>query len=165
MIHIKERLMQYADKYSGCYKYAGVYVKVIQDMIEQLLADLEQDEKENGWIPVSERLPENEREKVMVMTPSGTTVGWYAKKAFSKGWATEYKKVWHILYFYDIEPWCLTSNFDYYRNPKIYTLENEKVRSLQVLAWKPLKEMFKNFDPCVEQGILEEMKETGEKND
>lgn len=61
MIHIKERLMQYADKYSGCYKYAGVYVKVIQDMIEQLLADLEQDEKENGWIPVSERLPEDEK--------------------------------------------------------------------------------------------------------
>ena len=27
-------------------------------MIEQLLADLEEDEKENGWIPVSERLPE-----------------------------------------------------------------------------------------------------------
>lgn len=59
MIHIKERLKQYADKYSDCYKYAGVYVKVIQDMIEQLLADLEQDEKENGWIPVSERLPES----------------------------------------------------------------------------------------------------------
>ena len=38
MIHIKERLMQYTDKYSGCYKYAGVYVKVIQDMIEQLQA-------------------------------------------------------------------------------------------------------------------------------
>lgn len=57
MIHIKERLMQYADKYSGCYKYAGLYAKVIQDMIEQLQGDLEQDEKENGWIPVSERLP------------------------------------------------------------------------------------------------------------
>lgn len=27
-------------------------------MIEQLLADLEEDEKENGWIPVSERLPD-----------------------------------------------------------------------------------------------------------
>lgn len=38
MIHIKERLKQYADKYSDCYKYAGVYVKVIQDMIEQLQA-------------------------------------------------------------------------------------------------------------------------------
>jgi len=58
MIHIKDRLKQYKDKYSDCYKYAGVHVKVIQDMIEQLQADLEQDEKENGWIPVSERLPE-----------------------------------------------------------------------------------------------------------
>lgn len=58
MSHIKDRLKQYADKYSDCYKYAGVYVKVIQDMIEQLQEDLEQDEKENGWISVSERLPD-----------------------------------------------------------------------------------------------------------
>lgn len=58
MSHIRDRLKQYADKYSDCYKYAGVHVKVIQDMIEQLQNDIEQDEKENGWIPVSERLPE-----------------------------------------------------------------------------------------------------------
>ena len=58
MSHIKDRLKQYKDKYSDCYKYAGMYVKVIQDMIEQLLNDLEQDKKENGWIPVSEGLPE-----------------------------------------------------------------------------------------------------------
>lgn len=58
MIHIKDRLKQYKDKYSDCYKYAGLYAKVIQDMIEQLQADLEQDEKENGWIPVSDRLPD-----------------------------------------------------------------------------------------------------------
>lgn len=58
MSHIRDRLKLYKDKYSDCYKYAGVYVKVIQDMIEQLQADLEQDEKENGWTPVSERLPE-----------------------------------------------------------------------------------------------------------
>ena len=72
MIHIKERLMQYADKYSDCYKYAGVYVKVIQDMIEQLLNDLEQDEKENGWIPVSERLPED---GTYITTLDGELVG------------------------------------------------------------------------------------------
>lgn len=58
MNHVRDRLKQYADKYSDCYKYAGVHVKVIQDMIEQLQGDLEQDEKENGWIPVSEGLPE-----------------------------------------------------------------------------------------------------------
>lgn len=61
MIHIKDRLKQYKDKYSDCYKYAGLYAKVIQDMIEQLQADLEQDEKENGWIPVSERLPDPDK--------------------------------------------------------------------------------------------------------
>ena len=61
MSHIKDRLKQYKDKYSGRYKYAGLYVKVIQDMLEQLQSDLEQDEKENGWIPVSERLPESDK--------------------------------------------------------------------------------------------------------
>ena len=70
MIHIKDRLKQYKDKYSDCYKYAGVHVKVIQDMIEQLLADLEQDEKENGWIPVSERLPEDEKEYLVTLEKS-----------------------------------------------------------------------------------------------
>ena len=57
MSHIRDRLKQYKDKYSDCYKCAWLYAKVIQDMIEQLQGDLEQDEKENGWIPVSERLP------------------------------------------------------------------------------------------------------------
>lgn len=74
MSHIKDRLKQYADKYSDCYKYAGVHVKVIQDMIEQLLADLEQDEKENGWIPVSEGLPEDDTTVlVSCKTRNGTT--------------------------------------------------------------------------------------------
>lgn len=61
MIHIKDRLKQYKDKYLDCYKYAGLYVKVIQDMIEQLQADLEQDEKENGFIPVDEKLPDPDK--------------------------------------------------------------------------------------------------------
>ena len=67
MSHIKDRLKQYKDKYLDCYKYAGVYVKVIQNMIEQLQEDLEQDEKENGWIPVSERLPEDETEYLVTL--------------------------------------------------------------------------------------------------
>lgn len=62
MSHIKDRLKQYKDKYSDCYKYAGVYVKVVQDMIEKLQDDLEQDEKENGWIPVKyHQISEKER--------------------------------------------------------------------------------------------------------
>ena len=48
MSHIKDRLKQYKDEYSKYGKYDGLYVA----------DDLEQDEKENGWIPVSERLPD-----------------------------------------------------------------------------------------------------------
>lgn len=80
--------MQYADKYSGCYKYAGVYVKVIQDMIEQLLADLEEDEKENGWIPVSERLPKK-CEDVLTSVKFTGCLGRYGT----------FKKIGHIDYY------------------------------------------------------------------
>ena len=104
MSHIKDRLKQYKDKYSDCYKYAGVHVKVIQDMIEQLLADLEQDEKKNGWIPVSEELPEFKKidvlgspdiyktEKVFVQTKRGEMfVAWCHKTVYiSKIFSDEY---------------------------------------------------------------------------
>lgn len=86
MIHIKDRLKQYKDKYLDCYKYAGVHVKVIQDMIEQLLADLEQDEKENGWIPVSERLPEIKKNYLECYLVTDGRFYWMAYLASEKEW-------------------------------------------------------------------------------
>lgn len=58
MSHIKDRLKQYKDEYSKYGKYDGLYVADVLEMLEQLQGDLEQDEKENGWIPVDEKLPE-----------------------------------------------------------------------------------------------------------
>lgn len=58
MSHIKDRLKQYKDEYSKYGKYDGLYVADALEMLEQLQDDLEQDEKENGWIPCNERLPE-----------------------------------------------------------------------------------------------------------
>lgn len=58
MSHIKDRLKQYKDEYSKYGKYDGLYVADVLEMLEQLQGDLEQDEKENGWISASERLPE-----------------------------------------------------------------------------------------------------------
>lgn len=60
MSHIKDRLKQYKDEYSKYGKYDGLYVADVLEMLEQLQDNLEQDEKENGWIPVSERLPEDD---------------------------------------------------------------------------------------------------------
>lgn len=127
MIHIKERLMQYADKYSGCYKYAGVYVKVIQDMIEQLLADLEQDEKENGWIPVSEGLPEDEKECLVTLEKVyGTPEKLYGIANYLKFGDTGY---WNERKYGYLE-WDKYS--DGHGGTKMYI----------VIAWRPLPELY-----------------------
>lgn len=74
MSRIKDRLMQYKDEYSKYSKYDGLYVEDVMEILEQLQEDLEQDEKENGWISVSERLPEDDTTVlVSCKTRSGTT--------------------------------------------------------------------------------------------
>lgn len=59
MSHIKDRLTYYNDFMK---KLADYYQMILASdvfkIIEELQDDLEQDEKENGWIPVSEGLPE-----------------------------------------------------------------------------------------------------------
>lgn len=60
MSHIKDRLSSYHDWMQDIVKrYELVTARDFLEMIEQLQEDLEQDEKENGWIPVSERFPES----------------------------------------------------------------------------------------------------------
>lgn len=59
MSHIKDRLSDYHDFVKKLADdHQMVLASDVMDMIEQIKDDLEQDEKENGWIPVSERLPE-----------------------------------------------------------------------------------------------------------
>lgn len=58
MSHIKDRLIQLKNEVESTGDGAYLSKNNISKIVELLLADLEQDEKENGWIPVSERLPE-----------------------------------------------------------------------------------------------------------
>lgn len=61
MSHIKDRLSSYHDWMQDIVnRYKLVTARDFLEMIEQLQEDLEQDEKENGWIPVSERLPKED---------------------------------------------------------------------------------------------------------
>lgn len=61
MIHIKDRLSDYHDFLKKLVDdHQMVLASDVMDMIEQIKDDLEQDEKENGWIPVSERLPDDD---------------------------------------------------------------------------------------------------------
>lgn len=128
MSHIKDRLKQYKDKYSDCYKYAGLYVKVIQDMIEQLLNDLEQDEKENGWISAGERLPEDEKECLVTL---------------EKVYGTPEK-------LYGIANYLKFGDAGYWNEKKYGYLEWDKysdghggTRMYKVIAWTPLPELYK----------------------
>lgn len=59
MSHIKDRLSDYHDFMKKLVDdHQMILASDALEIIEQLLANLEQDEKENSWIPVSERLPE-----------------------------------------------------------------------------------------------------------
>lgn len=60
MSHIKDRLIQLKNEVENAGNGAYLSKNNISKIVELLLADLEQDEKENGWIPVSERLPETD---------------------------------------------------------------------------------------------------------
>ena len=58
MSRIRTRLEQYKADLERQTQYKAGLPGSALDIINTLLDDLEQDEKENGWIPVSERLPE-----------------------------------------------------------------------------------------------------------
>ena len=60
MIHIKDRLIQLKNELEDTENEAYFSKNNISKIVELLLTDLEQDEKENGWIPVNERLPETD---------------------------------------------------------------------------------------------------------
>lgn len=60
MSHIRDRLSDYHDFMKKLVDdHQMVLASDVLEMIEQLQDDLEQEEKESGWIPVSERLPED----------------------------------------------------------------------------------------------------------
>lgn len=73
MSHIKDRLSSYHDWMQDIVnRYKLVTARDFLEMIEQLQDDLKQDEKENGWIPVSERSPED---GTYITTLDGELVG------------------------------------------------------------------------------------------
>lgn len=73
MSHIKDRLIQLKNEVENTGNGAYFSKNNISKIVELLLTDLEQDEKENGWIPVSERLPKEDG-RYLVMFKYGIKV-------------------------------------------------------------------------------------------
>ena len=128
MSHIKDRLNQYKDKYSDCYKYAGVYVKVVQDMIEKLQDDLEQDEKENGWIPVKyHQISEKERAEESISNDIQYMLDCKMPDDGQEILVTNGGTTWQDTSFIDCDGYYLDSGYDW----------------IEITAWRPLPEPYK----------------------
>ena len=72
MSRVRTRLEQYKQELERQTRYKAGLPGSALDIVKTLLNDLEEDEKENGWIPCSERLPENETN--VIANFSGGTV-------------------------------------------------------------------------------------------
>lgn len=60
MSKVRTRLEQYKSELERQTQYKAGLPGSALDIVNTLLNDLEEDEKENGWIPCSERLPETD---------------------------------------------------------------------------------------------------------
>lgn len=129
MSHIKDRLSSYHDWMQDIVnRYKLVTARDFLEMIEQLQEDLEQDEEENGWIPVSERLPEDEKECLVTL---------------EKVYGTPEK-------LYGIANYLKFGDAGYWNEKKYRYLEWDKhsdghggTRMYKVIAWMPLPEPYK----------------------
>ena len=64
MSRVRTRLEQYKAEIEKKSQYKHGLPGSALDIVNTLLNDFEQDEKENGWIPVSERLPEKNKDVI-----------------------------------------------------------------------------------------------------
>lgn len=128
MNHVRDRLKQYEDEYSKYGKYDGLYVADVLEMLEQLKDDLEQDEKENGWIPVSKGLPEDEKECLVTL-----------EKVY--GAPETLFGIANYLKFGDAGYWN-EKKYGYLEWDK-YSDGHGGTKMYKVIAWKPLPEPYK----------------------
>ena len=72
MSRVRTRLEQYKTEIENKSQYKHGLPGSTLNIVNTLLNDLEQDEKENGWIPVSDRLP---KDGTYITTLDGELVG------------------------------------------------------------------------------------------
>lgn len=132
MSRVRTRLEQYKAEIEKKSQYKHGLPGSALDIVNTLLNDFEQDEKENGWIPVSERVPEDEKEYLVTL---------------EKVYGTPEK-------LYGIANYLKFGDAGYWNEKKYGYLEWDKysdghggTKMYKVIAWMPLPEPYKEDEP------------------
>jgi len=129
MSHLKERLSDYREQAKILTKHHQmILASDVLDMIEQLIDDLEEDEKENGWIPVKyHEISEKERNETGIAKSIQYMLNCKMPDDEQEILVTDGKTVWKDMCCIDCDGYYLDSGYDWF----------------DLTSWRPLPEPYK----------------------
>lgn len=128
MSRVRTRLEQYKDEIEKKSQYKHGLPGSALDIVNTLLNDLEQDEKENGWIPVKyHQISEKEREEESILKNIQYMLDCKMPDDGQEILVTNGETTWQDTSFIDCDGYYLDSNYDW----------------IEITAWQPLPEPYK----------------------
>lgn len=128
MSHIRDRLIQLKNEVENTRDGAYFSKNNISKIVELLLTDLEQDEKENGWIPVKyHQISEKERAEESISNDIRYMLDCKMPDDGQEILVTNGESTWQDTSFIDCDGYYLDSGYDW----------------IEITAWRPLPEPYK----------------------
>lgn len=128
MSHIRDRLIQLKNEVENTGNGAYFSKNNISKIVELLFTDLEQDEKENGWIPVKyHQISEKERAEESISKDIHYMLDCKMPDDGQEILVTNGEAAWQDTSFIDCDGYYLDSNYDW----------------IDITAWRPLPKPYK----------------------
>lgn len=128
MSKVRNRLEQYKAEIEKKSQYKHELPGSALDIVNTLLNDLEQDEKENGWIPVKyHQISEKERAEESISNDIQCMLDCKMPDDGQEILVTNGKSTWQDTSFIDCDGYYLDSGYDW----------------IEITAWQPLPEPYK----------------------
>ena len=128
MSRVRTRLEQYKTEMENKSQYKHEFLGSAPDIVNTLLDDLEEDEKENGWIPVKyHQISEKERAEEFISRDIHYMLDCKMPDDGQEILVTNGETTWQDTSFIDCDGYYLDSNYDW----------------IDITAWRPLPEPYK----------------------